>query len=262
MKIGLIGTGTIGKFLLEKINSERIFANHYITSVLDERDKSKEKLHRLSKQYHFTSFDDVQSFLQSDIDFIIECANVATAQTYATTILQEKNVLMISVGALMDERLLEELTRIAKTNQTKLYLPSGAIGGLETIQAAHILGGLHHVTLITRKPAHALMNEPPTEVTTIFSGPAKDAIKEYPQNTNVAITLSLAGLGVDETEVKIVADPNIDKNVHEIHAEGDFGVIDFIFKNNPLPTNPKTSYLTALSILSTIHSLEQHVVIG
>src|SRR5699024_12754680 len=111
MKIGLIGTGTIGKFLLEKINSERIFANHYITSVLDERDKSKEKLHRLSQQYHFTAFDDVQSFLQSDIDFIIECANVATAQTYATTILQEKNVLMISVGRSEERRVGKEVSQ-------------------------------------------------------------------------------------------------------------------------------------------------------
>src|SRR5699024_3179646 len=112
-----------------------------------------------------------------------------------------------------------------KTNQTKLYLPSGAIGGLETIQAAHILGGLHHVTLITRKPAHALMKEPPTEVTTIFSGPAKDAIKEYPQNTNVAITISLAGLGVDETEVKIITIPNINKNDHVHNAKNDISNI-------------------------------------
>ncbi|HEX6594736.1 MAG TPA: aspartate dehydrogenase [Bacillota bacterium] len=262
MKIGLIGTGTIGKLLLEKINSERIFTNHYITSVLDEREKSKETLSKLSKAYHFSAFHDVHSFLKSGIDFIVECANIAAVQTYAATMLREKDMLIISVGALMDEQRLDELTAIAKTNQTKLYLPSGAIGGLETIQAAHMLGGLHTVTLNTRKPAHALTKKPVTKATTIFAGPAKDAIKKYPQNANVAITLSLAGLGVNETQVKIIADPNIDKNIHTIHASGEFGMLDFTLTNNPLPTNPKTSYLTALSILSAIKSLDQCVIIG
>lgn len=261
MKLGLIGTGTIGRFLLENINIKDIIPDCNITAVLDERPKARHELPRLAKTFHFTPFYSAEELLQSDVDLVIECANVKTAQQYAPIVLRNKNMLLISVGALVDVKLLDHLDNLTKTNQTKLYLPPGAIGGLDIIQAGKMLDGLNEVVLETRKPAHALLEEQVEYEKIVFSGNAKSAIEKFPKNANVAITLSLAGLGIDKTQVNIIADPQIDKNIHTIKGRGEFGEFMIRLKNNPSPTNPKTSHLTSLSILSTIHSLQKQIVI-
>lgn len=114
---------------------------------------------------------------------------------------------------------------------------------------------------MTRKPAKALGVESEDKFV-LFDGPAKEAIQQFPQNANVAITLSLAGLGVEKTRVRIIADPAIKQNIHTIQATGEFGNLEFTFQNYSLPTNPKTSYLTALSLLSTLKSLNKQIQIG
>ena len=252
MKIGLIGTGTIGTFLLDKINTDKIFPSARITAVFDEREKAKTVLPELASTYGFSVFQEIDSFLEADIDVIVECANVEVVKKYAAQILQKKELIIISIGALVDPLFHEKLQTIAKLNNQKLHLPSGAIGGLDVIKAAKVMDGLDTVTLVTRKPFRAFSIEPLSVETTIFEGSAKDAISKFPKNANVAITLSLAGIGVDKTNVKIIADPNVDKNLHQIEAHGDFGKLTIKIENNPSPTNPKTSYLTGLSILSIL----------
>ncbi|RST72752.1 aspartate dehydrogenase [Siminovitchia acidinfaciens] len=262
MNIGLIGAGTMGKFLLEKLNIDQLIPNYRIISVLDEREKAKEIMPSLSGKYDFTFFDKLDSFLNSGIDLIVESSNIETVQKYAYRILCEKDMVVISVGALADPAFFNKLKLVAEENATKLYLPAGAIGGLDAIKAAGIMGDLHSVSLVTRKPGEALSGGEITEERVLFDGSAKEAIARFPENANVAITLSLAGIGVEKTEVKIIADPKVDKNTHTIQAAGDFGKMEFTLQNNPSPDNPKTSHLTALSILSSLRSLQGQVVIG
>ena len=141
-------------------------------------------------------------------------------------------------------------------------MPSGAIGGLDIVRAAKIAGGLDEVTLVTRKPNAALSNESLIEETFYSKVLQKMPSKSIPENMNVAITLSLAGIGVEDTRVTIIADPQVEKNIHSIVAQGDFGKMEMIIENNPSPNNPKTSYLTALSILSSLKSLNEQIIIG
>lgn len=262
MKIGLIGAGAMGKFLLKKLNTEQLIPNYRIASVLDEREKVKAMMSDLACQYGFTFFDEFDSFLNSDIDLVVECSNIGAVREYAPRILKEKKLLVISVGALADEGFYTELQKTAGRNETKLYLPAGAIGGLDAIKAAGVMGDLHSVSLITRKPGEALPGGEVTEETVLFNGTAKEAIERFPENANVAITLSLAGIGVHRTKVKIIADPKIDKNTHTIQAEGAFGAMEIQLQNNPSPDNPKTSYLTALSILSSLQTLNEQMIVG
>ncbi|MCZ2260286.1 aspartate dehydrogenase [Sporosarcina sp. G11-34] len=262
MNIGLVGCGSIGQFLLEKINEEKLFSDYRITSVLDDRESTSDKLLDLSRRYEFKIFQEIEAFLDAGMGIVVECANIKVAKEYACKIVEQKDLLLISIGALSDATLYKELHSIAKSKGTKVYLPSGAIGGLDIVKAANTTGGLEAVSLVTRKPADALSGKLLEKEMVIFEGPAKQAIQEFPQNANVAITLSLAGIGVDETRVKIIADPTISKNMHTIHATGEFGKLELTIENNPSPTNPKTSYLTGLSILSAIQSLEEQMVIG
>lgn len=262
MKLGLIGCGALGTFLLEKLNTENSLQDVKISAVLDEREKSKAKLEHIGRTYQVKTFRDVNEFLQSEIDVVVECANIETVRQYASQVIARKDLLVISIGAFVDAEFYTELQQIALEHKRKLILPSGAIGGLDLIKTAKLSGGLQEVTITTRKPAASLIDSPSSEEAVIFDGLAQDAIRKFPKNVNVAIILSLAGLGPRETKVKIIADPTIERNNHTIYACGDFGECSVTIENFPMPTNPKTSYLTALSILASIKALRDPVVIG
>src|SRR5690625_1927418 len=262
MNIGLIGVGSIGTFLMEKLNRENILSGYNITAVFDERNKSNERLEILSQKYGFYVHHELDDFLASDVDIVVECANVEVVKKYARQIIKQKDLFLISVGALVDPVLYEDLQSIAQRKRRKVYLPSGVIGGLDVLRAAHVLGGLDEVKLVTRKPAETLTADAIKEETIVFDGPAKEAIKAYPKNANISIIISISGIGIDKTRVKIIADPKVDKNIHQLEAHGDFGKLELKLENNPSPDNPKTSYLTAMSILSSLKSLDSAIMIG
>lgn len=258
MNIGLIGAGAIAHFLLKELN-EKPQNNLRITSVFV-RDKAKYQ--SLEANFGVTLYTEFDAFLNSDIDIVVEAANIEAVKTLLPTAMKQKDVVIISIGAFAEEELLVELNNLANEYNKKVYLPSGAIGGLDLLQNAHALGTVTSVSLTTSKPARSLINKEIEEATVIFEGNASEAIKQFPKNMNVSIVLALASIGFEQTKVTLVADPQIDKNIHQIDVTGDFGEASFIIKNNPLPENPKTSYLAAMSILGTLKRLSNQLIIG
>ena len=128
MNIGLIGTGSIGNFLLQKINKEKRLPGCQITAVFDEREKAKMTLPRLLNTYRFTAFHDVEAFLKSDVDIVVECANIEVVRSYAAQIVQEKDLLLISVGALADITLYKNLKPMPKRMAIKyICLPAQSV---------------------------------------------------------------------------------------------------------------------------------------
>lgn len=258
MKIGLIGAGAIAEFLLKELN-ENDFANLKITSVFV---RNYEKYAALEETYGIKLYTDIDEFTSSGVEFIVEAATVETVKATLPEVIKKLDMMVISIGALADEAFLHKVTDLASTYKRVIHLPSGAVGGLDLIQNAQALDGVSEVSLTTRKPAHTLIDESITEEKIIFEGSAVEAIKSFPKNINVSIVLSLAGLGIDETKVTIVADPTIDQNIHQVNLSGAFGEASVTIKNNPLPENPKTSYLAAMSILGTLKRMTQVVQIG
>lgn len=244
MKIGVIGGGAIASFLLDEIKQVKT-ADIEIRSILV---RDKEKYDHLQGN-GIELYTDVDAFADSDIDLVVEAATVEAVRDTIPAVLKKKNVILISIGALVDEAFLTELKRIATHHNRSLYLPSGAIGGLDLLQNAHALGGVEEVTLTTRKPAHSLTEEQLDEEKVLFTGSAREAIAVFPKNVNVAIVLALAGIGMDRTTVRVIADPTTDKNAHTITIAGAFGTSELTVTNEPLPSNPRTSYLAAISVL-------------
>ena len=255
MKIGLIGAGAIGQYLLKYINGKH-HEKMEITSVLV---RDFDKYAHLQKEYRVKLYTDLDEFIDSEVDIIVEAANVSVAVDLLPKIIKCKEVMLISVGALANQ---ETLNLVEQSDNRTLHLPSGAIGGLDLIQNAKGLGNLDSVSLTTRKPALSLIDELPDKEMIVFEGPASEAIDKYPKNMNVSIVLSLAGLGMEHTKVTLIADPNVDKNIHTIHATGNFGEMELTVKNVPLLENPKTSSLAALSVFSTLERLAEKVKIG
>lgn len=258
MNIGLIGAGAIANFLLEEINRNQL-ENLRIKSILV---RNKDKYRLLESAFGVKLFTDLVAFLDSEIDIVVEVANIEAVKTLVPSIFKKKDVMLISVGALADEALLTEIGNLANEYKNAVHLPSGAIGDLDILQNAHALGTVTSVSLTTRKPARSLIEEDIDEAKVVFEGKAVDAIKKFPKNMNVSIVLSLAGIGIEKTSVCLVADPHIDKNVHHVAIKGDFGEATLTVTNNPLPENPKTSYLAAMSILGTLKRIDGKLRIG
>ncbi len=258
MNIGLIGAGAIAHFLLKEVNYNQL-ENLRIKSVLV---RNKEKYRLLESDFGVKVFTDLEAFLDSEIDIVVEAANINAVKTLLPSVMKKKDVVLISVGALADAALLTEIGNLVNEYKYAVHLPSGAIGGLDLLQNAHALGTVTSVSLTTRKPSKSLIEEDIDEARVIFEGKAVDAIKRFPKNMNVSIVLSLAGIGIEKTSVCLVADPHIDKNVHHVVIKGDFGEATLTVTNNPLPENPKTSYLAAMSILGTLKRIDRKLRIG
>jgi aspartate dehydrogenase len=152
-----------------------------------------------------------------------------------------------------------------------LYVPSGAIAGLDGIKSACV-GQIIHVTMTTRKPPNGLEGAPYlvqkgislaglTKEKEIFSGSAREACKGFPANVNVSAAVSLAGIGPDQTRIRILAVPGLQCNCHDIEIEGEFGRLHVHIENVP-SENPKTGKLTALSIIRSVQDVVDPVRIG
>lgn len=254
MKIGLLGCGNIGTFLLQSLNEQN--AKEKIVAI---HSRNYEKTTKIANEYGATSYETVEKFAEADLDLVVEVATIEVVQRAALPLIKQHIPLVVSsIGAFSNVAFLTEVKKATKTYGTPIYIPSGAVGGLDLLQSANVTGGLQSVQLTTRKPANSLDGaEQLTEEKIIFEGAAKDAIALYPRNMNVAIAISLAGIGSEKTKVQLIADPKINLNIHTISAQGDFGKFTIEVTNDAMPQNPKTSYLAALSVLSNIRKQSQ-----
>lgn len=192
---------------------------------------------------------------------VIDCAGHEGLAAHGPDALRAgHDMTTLSLGALADPALADALEAAAKQGGSRLSFASGAIGALDCLDAARV-GGLHAVRYVGRKPPRGWMGSPAEDMLDLasmtdapavhFSGSARDAATRYPKNANVAAAVALAGLGFDATDVELVADPRIDRNMHEIHAEGAFGAFRFSIEGQALPGNPRSSALAAMSAVTT-----------
>ncbi|MFQ5940825.1 MAG: aspartate dehydrogenase [Nitrososphaerales archaeon] len=261
-RIGIIGCGAIGSNLASTIDSTRM--NAKLVSLFDTYTKAANRLAKKLKT-EVVVVKKIEEFLSSDMDLIVESASQEAVRKYAKKVLEHDLDLMImSVGALLNTRLYNGLVDIAAKHDVKIYIPTGAIAGIDAIRSVKHM--LDDVTLTTTKNPAGLEGAPffdkhnidlkkIKKPTLVYKGNALEAVKLFPANVNVAAVLSLAGIGPNKTQVRIVADPNSEMNLHEITARGKFGEMHFQIKNVPSPTNPKTSYLAALSAIECLRAI-------
>src|SRR5271166_4194857 len=215
-------------------------------------------------------FEEIEDLLTEGPDIIAEVASQQAVAEYGEQVLRNSiDFLVISVGALADAELYDRLETAAEFGNSRMLLPAGAIGGLDAIAAMRI-GGLSSVRYRSRKPPAAWRGSPAERVvdlgnlakpTLLYSGTAREAALLYPQNANVAAAVALAGLGFEQTQVELLADPEAPGNVHEIEVEGAAGKFSIKLEGRPSRSNPKTSALAALSVARALHNEEVAIVI-
>jgi aspartate dehydrogenase len=272
LNIALIGCGAIGAALAKAIDGGRagdvklgwIYdLKHEKSEALAGKLRSRPKIARSASEI----------YADKTVDLVIEAASQLAVEQYSVDVLNSRKDLMVmSVGAFADQKLLMRVRKAAERNDCRVYIPSGAVLGIDGVKAAE-LGRLQRVTLTTRKPPAALayseylrkrgiwlkgLKRPRV----VFDGPAREAVRAFPASVNVAATLSLAGIGLDKTRVRVVADPKLRRNVHEIHVKGKSGELTAVARNVPFPDSRRTSYLAALSAIRMLKNLSEAVQIG
>jgi len=253
-QVTLVGFGAIGRSVFQRMIGHPVVRITHI--VVPQR-------HHAEVQATVGSRAEVVSAAPAQTDLLVECAGHAALTDHVLPALERGiECAVLSIGALATDGLPEQLSDAAWRGGTQVHLLAGAIGGVDAIASARI-AGLDSVTYIGRKPPAGWRGTPAEELadlgaiaepTVILEASAREAARLYPKNANVAATISLAGLGMDATRVRLIADPTVSENVHEIDVRGAFGEMRVTMRGKPLADNPKTSALTVLSALRFLNN--------
>lgn len=268
-KIALIGFGAIARIMRQKLAEHDPDGAVSISGVLVRENRLAETTAALGADIPVVTT--INALLACDPDIVVECAGHGAIVDYAETVLSAGyDLMVISTGALADDTLRRRLLAAAQNGKAHMVLPAGAIAGIDGLNALRI-GGLKSVRYTSAKPPGAWAGTPAekafdlnaiTERTVLYTGPASEAARLYPKNANLAATVALAGLGMQKTEIQLVADPAVaPHNVGRIDAEGEFGTLTVESRGLPAPDNPKTSASTALSLTHAILKDTHNIII-
>ncbi len=265
-RIALIGYGAIGASV-HRLLAEQPPGQVEVVAILV-RDGA-----RVAREFPASApllVDSLDALMQHRPALVVECAGHEAVDAHAASVLRAGcDLVLVSIGALADAAREQSLMAAAHAARTRLILPPGAIGGVDWLAAART-AGLTRVVYRSRKPPHAWAGSPAekllqldslTEAATFFRGSARDAALQYPRNANVAATVALATLGFDRTDVEMIADPAAPGNVHEIEAEGEGGSLFTRIVGRADPRNPRTSVMTAHSVVRAVLNQSATVVI-
>ena len=267
MRITIVGCGSIGTKLAAAADEMAEVKRIYLI------DRNKDKAEKLAASLKKAIVvDDVEEELYH-CDLVVESAAQEVVRDIMPTVVARGVDMMItSVGALVDDEFRNAVFSKARDCETRIYIPSGAVCGTDGLRSSAV-GRLDEVELITTKAPVSLRSSPfvtshhldldsikdPTE---IFRGPAKEAVKLFPKNVNVAATVSLLGIGFDRTMVRVIVDPQTHSNSHELRLKGEFGEMVCHTYNVPDPETPQTSYLAAMSAISALKRIVRNEWIG
>lgn len=265
VRVGLVGCGAIGSRLALALQRHYPHAAR-ITALHDKDPRPARALaRRLHPRPPLTSL----SRLIRTSHVVIEAASIDAARRLLPEALRaNRTIVVMSVGALLRD---SSWRRLARRSRGRIYVPSGALAGLDAVKAMAV-GRIRRISLITRKPPRALASAPYVRrkglrlerlrrPLTIFEGSPRRVVAAFPQNTNVAAAAALAGRAPGRTRVRVVADPTIRRNVHELEVTGDCGRVQVRVESRP-SANPRTSELAVRSAVATLGRLFDSVVIG
>lgn len=265
MRLGIIGYGNIARTLM-RLLAEAVEAPLEAVSVLTPPAKLAETqaafdVDQLGVSRDGTVHTTLAAFLDRRPDLVVECAGHAAIADFVPDVLRQGiDTIIVSIGALADAALEAELREAACVGGAQIILPAGAVGGIDILSALRP-AGITSVVYTGRKPPKAWMGTPAeasveldqiTEAVTFFAGNARDAARQFPKNANVAATLALSGLGFEQTQVRLIADPQASGNSHEYSVDSAVARFSIQIENKASAANPKTSVTTAYSVLRAV----------
>jgi aspartate dehydrogenase len=265
LKVGIAGIGTVGLPVARWLDSGE--AGLKLTAVsTGNKDRALQNLNNLHNKIPIVEIEELAMLC----DVIVECALPQKFFDIANPVLRAgRTLILLSATSLLKHMSLIDLAR--KTGG-RIIIPSGAILGLDAVRTAS-LGTVHSVTMITRKPPKGLKKAPfiiekgiklegLTKEKLLYEGPVTDAAEKFPANVNVAVALSLAGIGPEKTRYQVWADPTVIRNTHIIKVEADTASFEMTIGNVPTEENPATGKIVCLSVIETLRGLVSPFKVG
>lgn len=256
--LGLIGFGGIGRGIVDTLQA-RPLADYRLAALLVRPYQQAEARAALPSAVLVT--DDIVAFLAARPQVVVEAAGQPALRAYAQDVLRQGGELFaISTGALADSAFRHGCLAVAAEAGGRLLIPVGAIAGLDGLLAMR-QDGLLSVTYTSTKPPQAWKGTPAEAVcdldavtapVVVFSGNAAEAALRFPRNANLAATVALAGLGLEQTQVRLVADPQARGNTGRIEAQSEGSQLTVTVAGRSSASNPKTSAITGMSVLSAL----------
>ena len=240
LKVGLIGCGAICTVLAEAIEQRLVVCDELV--VYDVDTVRAEKL-KAAFKFPVTIAANLDELLAQKPKVVVEAASQKAAKEYVPKIAASGTQLIVmSTGALLD----------LDVDMGNVHVPSGAVGGLDALSSA-ALAGINEVILTSRKNPKAFGCDNKAEQV-MYEGTAEEAAKKFPREMNVAATLALT-VKPAKVKVRVVSDPAVQRNTHEIQVKWRFGEMGLRFANDPHPDNPHTSALAAWSAIKPLQTL-------
>jgi aspartate dehydrogenase len=238
--VGLIGCGAIGTLIAEAAAKRLVMCDELL--LLDYDFEKAEKLKSVLN-FPTTVVLNIEEMIKLRPIVVVEAASQQAVREYAGRIIAEDiDLIVMSTGALVGLNI----------RKNRIHIPSGAIGGLDALSSA-ALAGINEVVLTTKKNP-SLFNMNNSEQKVVYEGNAQEAAKLFPREMNVAATLAVTvrPLGV---KVRLISDPEVTRNTHEIYVIWRYGEMLMKFENDPHPENPHTSALAAWSAIKLLQTL-------
>ena len=263
--LGVIGSGAIAAPMLEAVarNMPKPMERLSLLTLPAVADGARALVERCGPSIAKDAqvFTDADAFLAQRYDLVVECAGHAAVKAYGTKVLATgTDLLVVSIGSLTDDALRNALRDAAEASGARMILCSGAIGGIDLLSAAR-LAGIESITYTSRKAPKAWKGTPAeklidldhvTSETVFYEGTARAAARDYPQNANSAATIAIASVGLDNANVRLIADPASPGNVHEFKLTSACADMEIRIVGKPSPDNPKTSMSTAYTVAREI----------
>ncbi|MBV1696316.1 MAG: aspartate dehydrogenase [Hyphomicrobiales bacterium] len=266
LNVAVGGLGAIGLRLAQELDRGGIAGLTLAAVSARDPGKAAEKLAGLSRKPEMLPIEK----LAEVADVVVECVPARHfRQIAAPTVERGRIFVPLSVGQLIEH--MDLVDRAASTG-ARIMVPTGALLGLDAVRAA-AEGTIASASIVTRKPPKGLAGAPLLvakgidvgsleEPVQVFRGSAREAIKGFPANVNVAVALALAGIGPDRTTVEIWADPGVERNTHTISIVSDSSDFTMTIAGRPTVENPATGRITAQSVIALLRRLSSPLVVG
>jgi aspartate dehydrogenase len=266
IRIAIAGFGTIGREVARRLDRGDVPGLVLTAVAARDREKAERNAAALASPPKVVAIAE----LPAHADVVVECAPSRHFGEVARATLEAGRTLVpLSVGALLDHI---DLVEVARAKGGRILVPTGALLGLDAVRAVSE-GTVHSVEIVTRKPPAGLAGAPLVvqrgidvtalrEPLLLFEGSAREAIKGFPANVNVAVALSLAGIGADRTRIQIWADPGVRHNKHTIQVRSDTSDLTMTVENTPTTENPATGKVVAPSVIALLRRLTAPMVVG
>ena len=266
LKLAVAGLGAIGLAVARRVDAGELSGIALVAAAARDHDKAGRAVAQFRARPQLLGL----PALADVADVILECLPASQFRAVAEPAIDRGRIFMpLSVGALLNHF---DLIERARATGARILVPTGALLGLDAVRAA-AEGRISSVKMVTRKPPAGLSGAPLlverninldglTEPRLVFEGSAREAIAGFPANVNVAVALSLAGIGPDHTRVEIWADPTVSHNTHSITLTSDSSDFTMSIRNIPAAENPRTGRSTALSALAALRRLTAPLVVG